>query len=47
MTQNNIKLNLELEKNMLGQLLNAANEFYSDPENIQAFKDWQKSKEEK
>lgn len=47
MIQNNVKLNLEIEKNMLGKLLNTANEFYSNPENIQAFKDWQKSKEVK
>lgn len=37
----------EIEKITINMLLNAAEEFYSKPENIQTFKDWQKSKEAK
>lgn len=37
----------EIEKITISMLLNAAEEFYSKPKNIQAFKDWQKSKEAK
>ncbi len=37
----------EIEKHTIVRLLNAAEEFYSKPENIQAFKDWQKLKEAK
>lgn len=47
MIQNSIDLSAEIERNALIQLLAAANDFYSKPENQQAFENWKKYKEEK
>lgn len=37
----------EIEKHTITRLLETAEEFYSKPENVQAFKKWKKSKEAK
>ncbi|MDO4301225.1 MAG: hypothetical protein Q4D26_07545 [Clostridia bacterium] len=47
MIQKSADLRAEIERNALIQLLDAANDFYSKPENQQKFENWKKAKEEK